>query len=344
MPKKKSGKELPPFGVINPYDQKEEPEEEEADPGFEYQPVEYEKSPYGGNRIKASHDQPKVDNGKILAPGPIQGVIVGKPGSGKSRLVLTIVCQLKITQLVIFSKVEGSPLYQDLFNYCHEKGIQFLISYELGNAAPTMERAVGEKKPESWGLVIFDDFNETDTSKSNPYTKFSNNCVGKLRNYQYHFINICQTYTGISTHIRGCSGVRWVFESNDINALNRLSQDWVSMTGHNKEEFDGLCHIIRKVKHSYFMFGDDGRVFIYFADKDQLMPVDFDDPEQVLDDDENLHKLCHLIKDTESSNAYQLYQRNNAKKKLMAYIKYLCQTLDVDENTILDYIYTKYKF
>jgi energy-coupling factor transporter ATP-binding protein EcfA2 len=353
---KKAPDDLPSLPVFNPFAQKAPaaPSQTRRDEGASslisqdddepFKPCQYEESPIGGFRIKSQYDQPNVDNGAYLPKGALSILICGKAGSGKSRLLLTLVPQLRVSSVVLFSKIEGSPIYSDLRDYCHEKEIDFHIAHSLDEAPGVMESCVESKKPDTWGLCIFDDFNDYDTSRGNPYMKFINTCVGMLRNYQFHFISITQSYTNFSTLARTNAGVRFCFAINDINAIRRLKEDWVQMTDHGGNDFDDLYRIVRQTKHSFLMFGDDSRIFIYLANESSKgwQLVEFNTVGQKLESDTELNRLCKMLQD-EPRNAIQKSARMRAKKELASYIEYLCRAHDVDEQEIQNYIYEHYK-
>jgi hypothetical protein len=336
--KKKNKEEFGNLPVLNPYESKDEEKKEEKK---KHNKVVYEKSCFGGLKIKNQYEQPKINNGEFLPPGCIQILICGSAGSGKSQLILSIIPQLKVSQVVIFSRIDGSPIYSTIEDYCHEKGIDFFISSSLGDAPKTMEEAINQKQPNTFALAIFDDFNEFTTNNENPYMRFINTCTGCLRNYDYHFISVTQNYTGFSTKNRANGGVRFIFKMNDVNALIKLRRDWQNMTGKSIEDFDKLYQIIRPVKHSFLMWTDEGKVFIFLKSEEQkgLQEVEF--PEGNLENDTELNRLCKQFNEPVTS-IIEKRKHNQIKNSLKKYVRYLSESNGLETVDIEKYMNDKY--
>jgi len=249
------------------------------------EPLKFERSYFGGQRILLPYSK-KQDNGAFMPSGNLSIEIIGKSGSGKSHYLLSLIPQIKISQLVIFSLIDNNPIYNEIEKYCDMKNIDYHFGNNLAEAQQILEDIRSKKDDDDWGLIVMDDFCSMTQSRDNPLVRFCNTINGMWRNYHYHCCYITQSATMVNTLFRNNSNVRVIFAMNDKFAIESIKRDFVNMTGRTPEEFDGLYRMVKEVPHSFLQIADD-KVFIYINEKmDELEEVEFQNSPSPSDSDD----------------------------------------------------------
>lgn len=337
MPRKKKTEEIGQLDFVKetPKQQsKQQDKKEEKETPLTFQP-----SYFGGKRINVPYEN-KISNGAFLPKGHLQIEIIGCQGSGKQTYLLSLIPQLKLSQIAIFSLIIGNPVYKEIEKYCKQSGIEYFFSSDIDEAKSILENMVEKKSDNDYGLIVFDDFNEMTTQRTNPYMKIVNMVNGMFRNFRFHIGVIQQQPTNIQTLFRTNANTRVLFKTNEKFGLESIKKDFVINTGHSEDDFDELYSIVRKVPFSFLQINQDDKIFIYVnGQMNTLQEVDFSDNQDLKNDDE-LNKLCSAYV-LPQKTSMDVRKHNQVKSKLVEYIKYLINT-KIDKEKIEQYCKQKY--
>ena len=251
-----------------------------------------------GHKIK--HNSPYLPDGDLAIS------IIGRRGSGKSTIMLHLLPQIaNLCQIIICSRVceAMSPVYQAIRRYCgpsdpgakgpEDRDITFALFDDPATAKGGIEKLIAAKaeldgkadKPLD-GLVIFDDFTDSSSARSNAYNSIAITITQILRNYRYHTMYITQSSTGVPTLVRNNTNVKIVFPLGEKHAIQSIKADFIASGVIDADMFDRLYERVSDHTHSYLMLvhgGDNNRLFIYVPgsepDVPQLVdPSDTGDP------------------------------------------------------------------
>jgi hypothetical protein len=210
-----------------------------------------------------------------------------------------------------------------------------------------------ERKPlDTYGIIIFDDFSRATTSNSDPCMQLQNMCTMQLRNYGYHSAILTQQYTNIGTKSRTNENMMFAFGMHDINAVNRISQDFVSATGWDPLMFKEFYHGIANESHAYFLVVIDGssKSKVYRKcprESEELQLVQIgDDLDEVINDS----KLVSLIRALKglidrsgpTTSGVRSTTIARARQAIKKYIDYLSDTNSIERADIEEAVYEKY--
>jgi len=227
-----------------------------------------------GRRIRITHEPGIKHNSPYLPDGDLSFNILGTRGCGESTLMCELIPQIaNLGQIIICSRIsyQVSKVYPAIEEYCNQQDppIKFEVFTDPATAQEGIERMIEEREEGKDGLIIFDDFSDASSSRSDPYNKCMNVCAQLLRNHRYHIMCITQSATGLPTLTRNNANIRIIFQMNDHNSVESIRRDVVqSGIVPDKEAFDELYRQIRRQPHSYLMLVQKGgqtgnRLFIY---------------------------------------------------------------------------------
>lgn len=294
-----------------------------------------------GKRIVAPKEGIVNKDNPYLPKYHILACIIGKSGCGKTYYLLTLIPQIKISQLAIFSALD-IPIYTEIKKYCEDNDIQFYKVTTIEEAEPTLYEMIENKPKQTYGLIIYDDWNvDMTTSRNNKYQKIMNRTNGIYRNYHYHQVYITQSAMMISTLSRNNCNLRVIFSMNDTYALDSIKKDFENITGRKKEDFEFLYqNYINKTPHSFLQIVDE-KIFIYIPNKTKSLElVDFGDKVD-LENDKELNKLCELYIKPKKS-IIENHRRDMLKKQINNYIQYLMENNSITKEEINKFLHEKY--
>jgi ABC-type dipeptide/oligopeptide/nickel transport system ATPase component len=226
---------------------------------------------FGVPGIEIVHSEQIKHISPYLPSGHIVACILGTTGCGKSYAMSQLLPGFaKVSQIIICSKVamEANDMYRAVAAYCEKKEIEFGFFNDPANACEGIQHMCDEKPPDEWGIIIFDDFSDQKSSRSDPFNVTMNNVSAIMRNYKYHSMYITQAPTNVPTLVRNNVCVRILFHVNNKTNLRSIREDFITVGAcADEDEFDQLYKIILETsEHSYLMAvtkGSDKRLFIY---------------------------------------------------------------------------------
>jgi hypothetical protein len=299
--------------------------------------VKYEASYFGGERIGIQYGK-KQDNGPYLPKGNLAAEILGMSGCGKTTYLLSLILLIKVSQIGIFSRIVGNKVYDEIEKYCNEKGIKYYFASAINEVENTIEQMTSDKDDKTWGLIVFDDWNQGTTSKDNKYVQIMTTVNTMFRNYQYHTCFITQSPVNIPTMIRNNCNVRVLFKINDKFAIDSFQHDFTNLTGKDRDVFMKLFNMIKSVPHSFIQVSDD-KVFIYIDGKTQVMEeVDFSSSSDY-ESDEILNQLCEQYVSTLNNDSVVNPRHDMVKNKLQRYVNSIID--DNDSSSLIDFLKKK---
>jgi len=293
----------------------------------------------GSSRIIVPTEKP-IDNGEFLPPCHLIIEVMGKGGSGKSFYLTCLLPQLKLSQIVIFSSLD-IPIYTEISKYCEKNGILYYKGTTIEDFDQITEQIKEEKPANTWGILIFDDWNiNMTTSRNDKYQRKMNLVNGMYRNLHYHQCYITQSALNISTLSRANANVRVIFAMNDTYAIDSIKRDFINITGRTEEDFMDLFDVINKNPHSFLQISDT-KIYIYIPkEMKTLEEVDFGDGHK-LEDDAEFNKMCTEYKKRVKTSIDAKYHEK-IKIKLQSYINYLLENNKLTKEDIIKYMKEKY--
>jgi hypothetical protein len=229
------------------------------------------KSIFGCEQI----EQPKQiiikHKNKFLPQSHILCSITGSSGCGKSTFLLGVIDGIfNVSQILICSLIIGNPVYDSIQKYCERKKIDYHFSSNPIEAQNTISELVEKKKKDTWGVIIYDDFNQGKVqSAGNPYTKCTCMSACMLRNYGYHMFFITQGPTNIPTTIRNNLNMRVVYKMNNRYDIISQQEDFNKCVNIPKRVFMKLYNQISKVQFSFLMLSGN-KLYIYIKDDTEI--------------------------------------------------------------------------
>ncbi len=199
--------------------------------------------------------------------------------------------------------------------------IEYSEASDPDEAARIIEMKTQSKPTGTSGLVIFDDFNQSTTSRNDPFMRVHNQVASMMRNYGYHTICVTQTPTNISTLVRNNVNMSFFFNMDDIHSIRAAKLLFRTMTGREDEEFDDLFGLIKKHRYSYMLLISD-------SDKQGMfinIPGETDGLEEICTrkeiDEEDIRNDTHLQSIIERLLALEEERddESGAKKSVIAY-------------------------
>lgn len=315
-----------------------------------------------GSRINVPYT-PKIEHHCPIFPkGNLSIGIVGASGCGKTFQLLSIVPNIANLSQVIICTLVANEVYHHLAQWCANERVRignevlkdkehpdgFPIDFGLFNDAESAEdgisKMIGRKKPGTWGIIVFDDFNQGTTSTTNRFVRVQNMCFMQLRNYGYHSAVITQSYTNVSTKSRCNMNMRFVFAMHDRWAVESFTQEFANETGWNTDDFKQFYHETTRVRHAYILLvTEDSETKIYRRVDDKKGP-ELVCLREALDVGQD-HKIAELIaryKKAESDGSRAVMMR--CRRELTLYVKYLAKSSGTDEDDIAAQIYDVFNF
>jgi hypothetical protein len=234
-------------------------------------------------------------------------------------------------------------------------GMTYKFSSDVEEAHEIIETMIKEKPDLSQALIIFDDFNDTNSrNKGSPYNKLMSMCYAMLRNYYVNNCILTQSFNNVPPFIRLNSNVMLLWQMSDIYSI-RASRETVSLMLSVPISYKGFmevyklilknihAHIIVSNKHMYVDLIDDNppeEVFvrsdkeIIFKGKNLLNIVDENaDLDEIVDDDENLGRF---VDDCEMNETRASIRRLNT------YINKMAKVHNCDLGRLVECINKKY--
>lgn len=254
-------------------------------------PLKMSKSIWGGDLIEVPMLE-AVKNKYPLSDGPILGTITGQSGTGKSRMLLSLIpCVGKLTQLIVCTKVVGNPVNLAVKAYCKAKKIEYGFGTDPQSAMDTIEKFIAKKKQDTYCLVVFDDFNNgNNTSRTDPYMYVMNTTSSLLRNYGVHSISITQMYTGHSNILRNNCRFMINFKMLAGPSTKAVAKDWATMTNYPPEAYLEIYRKVTKSQHGY-LFSTDQHIHMYspnvFGEVFKEIEIDLPDSDEDSEDEDS---------------------------------------------------------
>lgn len=247
------------------------------------------------NQTKIKHDS------EYLPDGDLAFNIIGSRGTGKSTVMLEFLPHIaNLSQVIICTRVANSrsDVYPRIEAYCKstcratfrqrkddEPPIDFIVFTDPETACAGIQAKIDEKRDadeaysqtETDAIIIFDDFSDAKSSRSDPYNHCMNVSAQLLRNQGYHIMCITQSATGLPTLTRNNANIRILFKMSDIHSIRSIRDDFVaSRVVPTKEDFDALYDIILSKKHAYLMLvqnsGTENALYIYVPGQEPNKP------------------------------------------------------------------------
>jgi len=303
-----------------------------------------------GDRIILPHTKPQQHNSEYLPAGHLSFEIIGCSGCGKSHLLLDMLPQIaNLSQVIVCSLVVNNPVYDVISRWCEstEDPKEFAVFTDPETAASEIQELMETKKnekPDTNGIVVFDDFSQQKSGRNDAYNQFTNSVCALLRNYGYHSCFITQSSTNVPTLYRNNVNVRVIFQMNDSHAIQSIRRDLVAgKLVKSSEYFDQLYEMVQSEEHAFLMVvgkGADKRLMIWlpkFGTDKPPKEVEFAATgTESLEDDDHLKKLIGKYEATlEHNDAYSRMQRMQAKEVIKKYIHHLAQDSGVDESSLI---------
>jgi hypothetical protein len=294
-----------------------------------------------GKRITMTYDKKVKHNSDYLPDGHLCGTICGRSGSGKSSILLSILPQIaNLSQIAICSLIRINKVYDSIREFCDQREIEFIILNDPITAKEEIEGLI-ERLPEGTnGLIIFDDFSQQKSGRSDPYNQCSASVSALLRNYGYHSFFITQSSTNIPTLFRNNANIRITFALSDQHAIRSVCGDFIANNIlKNKDEFNQLYGLIQRTEHSFLMMVTKGdtahdKLYICLPNKnghDWVQEVIVN--RCSLSDNPIVQKMLNEMKGLNPSSRYDQFRKRAIDRELHNYITYLSKTnkLDVDQ-------------
>lgn len=320
---------------------------------------------YFGPRITVQDKAKEKHLSQYFPDGHLSMILVGRSSCGKSTILREIIPQIaNLSQVIVLTRVIGNPVFDGVREYCENTinkktiseenpdglPIQFGIAYNEEDAEELIESFVGSKPPDTAGFIIFDDFTNLNSSRSDGLNRIQNTVYSMLRNYGYHNACLTQNPTNVPTLSRANATMRFLFAINEIHGVISIRRDWVGLTGRSANDFDDLYRRVKNTDHGFLVVntaGKDNRVFICLPGETEGVEwVDFEDGKistEKLQDDSRLKALVDGVDVAkESKSALRRRYIERAEKALSDYIDYLAKSSGIDTETIRDLVYKIY--
>ena len=230
----------------------------------------------GGERIAYTFGKDVEHPSEFLPDGDLSIAIVGARGSGKSSLLTEIIPQIgNLGQIVLFTLIDHTPIYDGIRDWCEDQGITFAQIADPGaESQEKLHNLISEKPDDKAGLMIFDDF--IPGKSGGAANDMALSCFKILRNYGYYCCIITQDYCSLDTKIRANINVNIIFRMGNIYAVNVAAQNIAANGFCSSDEFRKLYnkHVL-KGRHSYLMCCNDqkGNYKIYICSEDTGMKL-----------------------------------------------------------------------
>lgn len=238
----------------------------------------YGKSMFGGRQIippepyKVKHKSKYLPNSHILCS------ITGGTGTGKSTFLLSILDSIyNVSQILVCSLIVGNPVYDSIENYCKDNKIEYYFSANPLEAQETIGEMIEKKKKDTWGVIIFDDFNQGRVNNgSNAFTKCTVMSACMLRNYGYNMFFITQSPTNIPTLIRNNLNMRVCYKLNNQFDIKSQRQDFSTCVGINPKLFMRLYREISNVPFSFILLSNNNLYLYINGETDEPEKIKFE--------------------------------------------------------------------
>lgn len=248
---------------------------------------------FGVPGIEITHTEQIKHHSPYLPDGHIVACILGTTGCGKSYVMSQLLPGFaRVTQIILCSKVamDANDMYRAVADYCDRNKIAFGFFNDPATACNGIQSMCDSKKKDDWGVIIFDDFSDQKSSRSDPFNVTMNNVSAIMRNYKYHSIYVTQAPTNVPTLVRNNVCVRVLFHVNNKTNLRSIREDFITVGAcEDEEEFNQLYKIILDTsQHSYLMAvtkGSDKRMFIYTPGETPDVPRQVVHEDLGIDDD-----------------------------------------------------------
>jgi len=197
-------------------------------------------------------DPEPIEHKGFFRPGFLSAVIIGKSGSGKTRLLTEILPLIsdRIKTIVIATVIRGNPMHQAIVDYFNKKRgyIAGIIHTpeELHQFINECEKLNHVSLEGNQGLIVFDDFSY---KYGDTYTQFMIHAYTRLRNAGWHFITMCQYPTMLPPVIRNNSTFRIFFDNYSKSALDCFQKDIIDRVS-SVDALTTLIHYIRSVLYT----------------------------------------------------------------------------------------------
>ena len=314
------------------------------------EPCETGKSIFGGERILVEDTVKVKHKSDILPDGEIIGQIVGASGSGKTRILLSIIPLINnLSHVVVCSKIVGGSVYQAIKRWCDANNINYAFASDPIEGSEVVESMVNEKGDDTWGLIVMDDMTRMSASREDIYNKFTSMCFSMLRNYKCHMIMITQNATNIPTLVRTNTSLKICFEMKNVHAIRSFRSDFESATGHPGYVFDELYSAIRNKKHSFILICNDD-VYIHIHnpndnDEGTIEKVEFthddqqDNQKYDLDNDQKLLQLIEQINNCKSVS--KKFYKQKLIKAMSNYCSSIIEQFNIDPEHLDSFVQSK---
>jgi hypothetical protein len=323
-----------------------------------------------GDRIELLYGPQVIHKSNIFPRGHLSIGIVGASGCGKSYLLLSIIPQIdNLTQVIVCSRVH-TPVYDQLKHWCEntkiickkkksdeeeadeDDHISFALYSEPAEADEGIREMTLNKPQNSYGIIIFDDFNEGTTAHNNQYMKIQNVCTMQKRNDGYHSCIVTQQYTNIGTKSRNNTNMLFAFTMHDKYAIDGFARHVFEATGIDANDVRECFREVTKEKHSYMLLTQDGGTGKLYAKRNgpdgpnALEEVEFVNTRSSIDEIINDSHLLSLIetelrisKKPKSSMVHREITR--IRTNIKQYITILAKENDIEYNDIIHELFTR---
>lgn len=311
---------------------------------------------YGTPRIVLPPQEDHFNNHWYLSKNLNRILVIGGAGCGKSHELLDIIplFDKSLTNICVFSLIQGNEVYDRIEGYCQDSNIEYEFCSEIDKAEKLVEDMIERKPDMSQALLIFDDFNDSDSrSKSSNYNKFISTCFNMLRNY---FVNICvitQAYTNLVMSARGNSNVMVMFQNRDIYALRGActTLSLLSPCPISWNNFMVIYQLLSKNIHSH-LIASNGKVYVDLIDGNPPTELEIKNDKEIIFKGVNI--LLNQLSDsdldaiTDDENLKTIINTCDLKpiktniNKLNKYIVRLSKAHKVDLSELVEAINRKY--
>jgi len=279
---------------------------------------------------KITYKDPSPINHKgFFKPGFISGVMIGKSGCGKTRLLTEILPMVsdKIKTVIIATVVHGNKIHKTITDFFERRGTPSKIVNTVEELDDIITRCQGKgmiSHEGNNGLIVFDDFS---FKPNDDYVKFMAHAYTRLRNQGWHFITLCQYPTMLPPVIRNNTTFKILFNNASKSAMEGFNKDIRDRigAGSRDEVISTLNEYIRRVPYSYVLQQEPP--FTISAGK--LLNI----KKVVVDNDVSIPTMAELKKEMGVSSTEELKKKS---EKMQKEIGNTAEELSDDESTSSD--------
>jgi len=218
-----------------------------------------------------------------LPKSVVQSAIIGQAGSGKSYALLSLIPQFhQLVEIVILTKLIGTPVHKGIEKYAIANEIRFSIAHDIADAEIAVQTMIDRKNDREQALIILDDFSAANPSRSDAHVRFASLIFMMLRNYSVSCIFITQSIINVPTLIRANLNHMMLFAIRSSSAIRIALTDFENISGIDSDRLRALYKRVlsQRSRHGFIMT-NPMRVWVHLPDdygENSLMVVNDNAP------------------------------------------------------------------